>query len=538
MVLGDEGSATTLDVRRRVFVVATGAVSQALVSGLRSAGFEVASSDDATGLVERIYSFRPDLVLLGEQIPQRAGRQVALSLRATGATFALPLVAVLPELPALSILSWLRVGAVDLWRFPFTRDVGQRARELIDECDRSRISEGTLKARLLAWVSRAKLDGTVISFPNTPFEGRATFVEGELDSAQFGSLEGERALEHFLELEDGTVIWEDAATAPPQLGRAQAAGFRGRALVVEDDPALRHLVSRQLQAAHFLVQAAGDGQQGLAIASQQPWDVLILDLDLPKLDGWGVLRELRNDVALREAAVLVLSAHESMVDTLKAARAGARAYLKKSGRSKELHDAVSLLITPRATTWEALRAGRDVRVETRSVGPLWLLRTLSELDCAGRLDLEDELGRYEVSLAQGQLLGCVAQTGSLRVTGLQALEAVLKGRGSGRFVFAPLKPPEDAPWLFDALDEATQAIRELERSRWKDAASSPHRLLLNEELAALFARIASVGELKVLEAVRHSSDSLEELSAAVELPLAEVEVAVAEMLRRGVLVTP
>ena len=532
-----EADLVTLEHARRVLVIAAGAMRAALTDPLRAEGFEVRDSDDALGAVELARQWKPDLVLVEEHLPTRSGRQVVLSLRASGDTFKQPVAGVLTDLSVPNVLRWLRVGATDIWAFPFTRDIVTRTRDLIDECDRSQVQLGFMRARMLAWAGRAKLTGTVTTYPGTPFEGRATFLEGELQEAQFGAQSGERALEQLLELDDGAVLWEETARTEPVLRAVASAGYRPRVLLVEDDLALRKMLTKQLGLAGYVVESASDGQAGLQLASQKPWDIVVADLDLPRLDGWGLLRALRSDIVLREIAVMILSAHDEAVETLKAARSGARAYLKKSGRSKQLLDALGLLAAPRIDTWNLLAARSEAKVELRSIGCFWFLRALAELDCQGTLELEDELGRYELRVAQGQLSDVAAQVGSLRMRGRDALEALLVCRGRGRFVFDEVAVPDKARWLYEVLDESSEGLRRAEASKLQDAATHPYRLFLNEELAGLFARVATLSELKVLDAVRGSPDSLEVLAQDTGLPMTEVEPALAELVRRGVLST-
>lgn len=524
----------TMDLRRRVLVVGHGEVGTALVAQLQGEGFEVTASDGGAGLIDEVTRWRPDLVLVQEALPNRSGRQVVLSLRANGDTFKTPIAGVLNDVSVPHTLAWMRVGATDIWRFPFTRGVPSRARELIDECDRSQVQLGHMKTRVLAWCGRARLTGTVTMYMGTPFEARATFADGELQSAQLGSFTGERALTQMLELEDGPMQW-DEGTSQSKLKAVAPAGYKIRVLVVEDEPTLRKMVTRQLENAGYVVEAVEDGQAALNLAPHKPWDVMVVDFDLPRLDGWGLLRALREDVVLREIAVAVLSAHEDAVETLKVARAGARAYLHKSGRARELLDTVSLLVTPRATLWNALARRSEVDVQLRAVGAAWLLRTLAELDCQGRLELEDALGRYEVTVSQGHLIEAVAQTGSLRVTGHVALEAILVSRADGRFVFTDVEPPADARWLYEQLDETCELLRREEAARLKSALARPGSLVLNEELAALFARVATVDQLRVLDALKGTPPDVDGLVAATGLPAADIEASLAVLLRRGVL---
>ena len=88
----------TEDLRRRVLVIAAGPMRQALTEQLRGEGFLVRDSDDALNVVEMVRSWRPDLVLVEELLPQRSGRQVVLSLRASGESFKVAIAGVLTDL--------------------------------------------------------------------------------------------------------------------------------------------------------------------------------------------------------------------------------------------------------------------------------------------------------------------------------------------------------------------------------------------------------------------------------------------------------
>ena len=71
-----------------------------------------------------------------------------------------------------------------------------------------------------------------------------------------------------------------------------------RILVIEDEPRILAFLSRGLEAEGFIVDGACDGRSGLARASRHPYDLVVLDLLLPRLDGLAVLRELHLDELL------------------------------------------------------------------------------------------------------------------------------------------------------------------------------------------------------------------------------------------------
>ena len=86
---------------------------------------------------------------------------------------------------------------------------------------------------------------------------------------------------------------------------------RGRTLVVDDEMVNRILLSTNLQEAGYLVETAEDGQQALEILSAQPFDVVLLDLIMPRMDGYQVLARMKDDDALKRIPVIVISSSDS-----------------------------------------------------------------------------------------------------------------------------------------------------------------------------------------------------------------------------------
>lgn len=105
-------------------------------------------------------------------------------------------------------------------------------------------------------------------------------------------------------------------------------------LLVEDSEALRRPVVKALKASGFAVDATGDGQEGLWMALEHDYDVIILDIMLPSLDGREVLKKLRE--ANNESPVLFLTAKDSIEDRVAGLRLGADDYLVKSFAIEEL----------------------------------------------------------------------------------------------------------------------------------------------------------------------------------------------------------
>lgn len=115
-----------------------------------------------------------------------------------------------------------------------------------------------------------------------------------------------------------------------------------RALIVEDDRTIANFVAGGLREAGFIVEEAGDGVEGLALARDGSYDVAIVDLNLPGMDGIGVIQSLRRE-GIR-TPVLILSARQSVNDRVTGLEVGADDYLVKPFAFPELLARVQALI--------------------------------------------------------------------------------------------------------------------------------------------------------------------------------------------------
>ena len=107
-----------------------------------------------------------------------------------------------------------------------------------------------------------------------------------------------------------------------------------RILLVEDSAPLRKPVVKALRASGFAVDATGDGAEGWQMAQDHDYDVIVLDIMLPGMDGREVLKRLR--AAGKETPVLFLTAKDSIEDRVAGLRLGADDYLVKSFAIEEL----------------------------------------------------------------------------------------------------------------------------------------------------------------------------------------------------------
>jgi len=137
-----------------------------------------------------------------------------------------------------------------------------------------------------------------------------------------------------------------------------------RILIVEDSDALAEALGRSLKQQGYACDIAGDGLSALQFVRSYRYDAIILDLMLPKLDGFGVLRELSREADA--APVLVLSAREQVEDRVEALDAGADDYLVKPFELAELLARLRALVRrPAQRSSPVLRHG-GLEVDPRS----------------------------------------------------------------------------------------------------------------------------------------------------------------------------
>ena len=141
-----------------------------------------------------------------------------------------------------------------------------------------------------------------------------------------------------------------------------------RILVVEDDEKIASFISKGLKEAGFAVDVAPDGVDGLHLGMNEPYDVLVVDLMLPGLDGLSLIERLR--VKGIQTPVLILSAKRSVDDRVKGLQTGGDDYMTKPFSFSELLARIQALIrrATQATEPGTLSTG-DLKVDllTREV---------------------------------------------------------------------------------------------------------------------------------------------------------------------------
>src|SRR5687768_728579 len=141
-----------------------------------------------------------------------------------------------------------------------------------------------------------------------------------------------------------------------------------RVLVVEDEKRLAGVIAQALEEAGICADAAHDGTTGLAKARGCDYDVIVLDLMLPGIDGWGVLSALRADANERRARtpVLILTARDAVGDRVRGLNGGADDYLVKPFDLDELIARIRALVRRAVDKPSPVVTIGDVEINTAS----------------------------------------------------------------------------------------------------------------------------------------------------------------------------
>ena len=137
-------------------------------------------------------------------------------------------------------------------------------------------------------------------------------------------------------------------------------------LVVDDSPTVRKIVQLTLQRERIHVVTAGDGLSALAaVADEQP-DLILLDIMLPKMDGYNICQVVRRNMAYRDLPIIMLSGKDGLFDKMRGRLVGSTEYMTKPFDSAELVQTVrrhldSAVVRERAARRAAQRQQRRWR---------------------------------------------------------------------------------------------------------------------------------------------------------------------------------
>jgi heavy metal response regulator len=177
-----------------------------------------------------------------------------------------------------------------------------------------------------------------------------------------------------------------------------------RILIVEDDAALGSFVKKGLEAEHYAVDAATDGGQGRGMALEIDYDLIVLDLNLPGVDGVAVLKSLRQRKP--SVPVMILTARSKVEDRVQCLDTGADDYLVKPFSFLELSARVRALLRRSHVPSESVLAVCDLRLD----------RVERRVERSGR--------RIELTTKEFALLEYLMRNAGRRVTRAMIIEHV------------------------------------------------------------------------------------------------------------------
>src|SRR6267154_412601 len=144
-------------------------------------------------------------------------------------------------------------------------------------------------------------------------------------------------------------------------GAAVTEALKMRVLIVEDEPDLLESLVKGVREDGYAVDGAADGEEGLYKAENSEYDAVVLDIMLPRLDGWELLRRLRKT---KKTPVLMLTARDAVRDRVRGLDTGADDYLIKPFDLDELLARLRALIRRSASQAESRLEFGDVVLDT------------------------------------------------------------------------------------------------------------------------------------------------------------------------------
>ncbi|MDO9020148.1 MAG: response regulator [Myxococcales bacterium] len=311
-----------------------------------------------------------------------------------------------------------------------------------------------------------------------------------------------------------------------------------RALVVDDDPAVVAQFSDLLRGAGMIVSAHTDGAEALAAARADRPDVVLADILMPGLDGFGLCRAIRRDVALRHTPVILLSWRDDLLVRMRELGAQASGYLRKEADGGAALARVRSTLRGRVRTLKRvaeLAAGAEVRGRLERVGSVALIEATAKTLGDATITLADSGSVTELEIRQGALLSAVrtVQDGTL-VRGETALARAL-GLNAARFVVRRASQPvreNITGRLAEVLERCARSVTAMEEAVSGAALLEVLRVEFDADAALDYARSLPT-PLRVAVERLVQGDAPREMVLRDGLAPQDLEPLLIELSRRG-----
>ena len=219
---------------------------------------------------------------------------------------------------------------------------------------------------------------------------------------------------------------------------------QGHILVVDDHKPNRIKISFAVKKLGHTTEVAEDGRQALALLREQPFDLVLLDIIMPELDGYQVLERMKADSALRDIPVIVISAEQELGSVVKGIELGAADYLPKTFDPVLLKARISACLEKKRFRDQEIEYLRQVErlteaaaaVEAASFDPASLASVAARGDALGRLARVFERMAREVHAREERLR---QQVQELRIEVDQARQSQQVSKITGTSYFRELR---------------------------------------------------------------------------------------------------
>jgi CheY-like chemotaxis protein len=298
------------------------------------------------------------------------------------------------------------------------------------------------------------------------------------------------------------------------------------------------MFSRLFSKHGFEVTTATDGQLGIEAALAREFDVVLADLNMPHLDGWGMLRALREDFRTRELPVAFISAHDDYRESLRALDAGAQAYLSKGVKLEAIVSQTRKLLEPRNLVQAQLEIGQPFAVPLHVVGSQWFLRQLAQRRIGATLVARDGWASYQLYFTpDGTCVHASATAGRFTAEGERAFNAFIASKAA-EGDFMPGAIPQVVRNLFLGtevlIERAASTLNENERRMREALMLTATQIDVNTDLYAVYQQVGPKAWLDTARLICEEKLPPRDVIAHLDISPIEVEETMKDLIRRGV----
>ncbi|MDX2015516.1 MAG: hypothetical protein SFW67_35315, partial [Myxococcaceae bacterium] len=276
--------------------------------------------------------------------------------------------------------------------------------------------------------------------------------------------------------------------------------------------------------------------------AQQAFDVVILDLDMPTVDGWSVLGALRDDVRTWDTQVLLYSAHDQYREVLLRAGPRVHAAIPKTTKLAELERNVRELVVPRVA-FERRLQGRavDGTVRLDGLDRVGLGRALALLErhhVTGLVRGDVATARFGLWFVDGRLVQAQAAFTDGRCAGLDALRLVFASRPEVLTLEPGTVPPGEGFERHPTGSILSVVVERLAIEQFhlgELAAARIAAVSVNDQLYRLYSGVVPLVHRQVAHALCEEHVSPSDLSQHLGLPQETVTLVLRDLVRRGVI---